>query len=165
MRRSPSFTLTPSSGIPKKSIACLMRTWDQKLSSGSLLTFMSTHFFQFRFAETEQYWLITLTFFRTCERLARARNLDTISTSPSYPAVTLSTQCLARQWIHVLLISPVSLTNCQHFLREGGLGHELDSRRFRSVHSEPSVANCARAVCNRRQSCCQRVEKAKPRDR
>ena len=33
----------------------LKRTWDQKLSSGSLLTFMSTHFFQFRFAETEQY--------------------------------------------------------------------------------------------------------------
>ena len=96
------------------------------LQPGSLLTFMSTHFFQFRFAETEQYWLFTLTFFRTCERLARARNSDTISTSPSYPAVTLSTQCLARQWIHVLLISPVFLSNCPHFLRVGGLGHELD---------------------------------------
>ena len=128
----------------------LKRTWDQKLSSGSLLTFMSTHLFQFRFAETEQHWLFSLTFFRTCERLARARNSDTISTSPSYPAVTLSTQCLARQWIHVLLISLVSSSNCPHFLRVGGLGHELDSRRFRSVHSEPSVSNCARAVCTQK---------------
>ena len=46
-------------------------------------------------------------------------DLDTISTSPSYPAVTLSTQRLARQWIHVLLHFLVSLTKCQHFLREG----------------------------------------------
>ena len=42
-----------------------MMTWDQKLSSGLLLTFMTTHLFQFRFAGTEQYWLFTLTFFRT----------------------------------------------------------------------------------------------------
>merc|ERR1712136_386970 len=67
-------------------------TWDQKLSSGlmsgqlnlaitglMLLTFMTIHLFQFRFADTEQYllrppptlinwhpsWLITLTFFWT----------------------------------------------------------------------------------------------------
>merc|ERR1712136_340768 len=70
----------------------LKRTWDQKLSSGlmsgqlnlaitglMLLTFMTIHLFQFRFADTEQYflrppptlinwhpsWLITLTFFWT----------------------------------------------------------------------------------------------------
>ena len=34
--------------------------------AGLLLMFMTTHLFQFRFADTEQYWLITLTFFRTC---------------------------------------------------------------------------------------------------
>ena len=34
---------------------------------GLLLRFMTTHLFQFRFAETEQYWMITLTFFRTCD--------------------------------------------------------------------------------------------------
>ena len=50
----------------------LKRTWDQELSSGLLLTFMSTHIFQFRFAVTEQYWLFALTFLRTCERLIRA---------------------------------------------------------------------------------------------
>eukprot|EP00450_Noctiluca_scintillans_P029453 CAMPEP_0194549464 /NCGR_PEP_ID=MMETSP0253-20130528/95220_1 /TAXON_ID=2966 /ORGANISM="Noctiluca scintillans" /LENGTH=399 /DNA_ID=CAMNT_0039396893 /DNA_START=22 /DNA_END=1219 /DNA_ORIENTATION=- len=70
----------------------LKRTWDQKLSSGlmsgqlnlaitglMLLTFMTIHLFQFRFADTEQYflrppptlinwwpsWLISLTFFWT----------------------------------------------------------------------------------------------------
>ena len=52
--------------LSRLGVVGLKRTWDQKLSSGSLLTFMSTHFFQFRFAETEQCWLITLTFFRTC---------------------------------------------------------------------------------------------------
>ena len=73
----------------------LKRTWDQKLSSGlmsgqlnlaitglMLLTFMTIHLFQFRFAETEQYflrppptlinwwpsWLITLTFFWTDDK-------------------------------------------------------------------------------------------------
>ena len=30
-------------------IRCLKRTWDQTLSSGLLLMFMSTHIFQFRF--------------------------------------------------------------------------------------------------------------------
>ena len=70
----------------------LKQTWDQKLSSGlmcsqmnlamtgsMLLKFMTTHLFQFRFADTEQYflrpppslinwrlsWLITLTYFWT----------------------------------------------------------------------------------------------------
>ena len=52
-------TLTPSSVIPKT------RTWDLKLSSGLLLTLMTTHLFQFRFADAEQYWLFTLTFFRS----------------------------------------------------------------------------------------------------
>ena len=55
-------TLTPSSGIPK------MRTWGQKLSPGLLVTFMTTHLFQFRFADTEQYWLITKMFFRTWDQ-------------------------------------------------------------------------------------------------
>ena len=63
------------------SVVGLERTWDQKLSSGLLLTFMSTHFFQFRFAGTEQYWhpswlsnswLFTLTFFRTVSAFALA---------------------------------------------------------------------------------------------
>ena len=44
--------------------------WDQKLSPGlMLLTFMTVHLSQFRFAVTERYWhpswLITLTFFGT----------------------------------------------------------------------------------------------------
>ena len=43
----------------------LKSTCDQKLSSGSLLTFMTTHLCQPRFADAEQYWLITLTFFRS----------------------------------------------------------------------------------------------------
>ena len=40
-----------------------MRTWDQKLSSGLLLTFMSTHF---RFAETEQYCFVRAMLRRHC---------------------------------------------------------------------------------------------------
>ena len=52
-------------GLHVEFLVGLKRTWDQKLSSGLLLTFMTTHLFQFRFADTEQYWLITLTFFRT----------------------------------------------------------------------------------------------------
>ena len=48
----------------------LKMAWDQELSSGlMLLTFMSVHLFQFRFAVTDQYghpsWLFTLLFFRT----------------------------------------------------------------------------------------------------
>ena len=48
----------------------LKRTWDQKLSSGLMWpTFLTTHLFQFRFADTGQYWLaswlITVTFFWT----------------------------------------------------------------------------------------------------
>ena len=50
-------TLTPSSRIPKKFLVGLKRTWDQKLSSSlMLLTFMTTHLFQIRFADTEQCW-------------------------------------------------------------------------------------------------------------
>ena len=41
----------------------LKRTWDQKRSSGMLLTFTVTLLFQFRLAVTEQYCLFTLTFF------------------------------------------------------------------------------------------------------
>ena len=48
----------------------LKRTWDQKLSSGLLLTFMATQLFQFRFADAEQYWLITWTFC-TSQRIIR----------------------------------------------------------------------------------------------
>ena len=55
----------------------LKRTWDQKLSSGWMLsgqlislvlmslTLMTTYLSQFRFADTGQYRLITLTFLRT----------------------------------------------------------------------------------------------------
>ena len=43
----------PGTQMGKRATVCC-RTWDQKLSSGLLLTFMSTHF---RFAETEQYCL------------------------------------------------------------------------------------------------------------
>ena len=50
-------TLTPSSGIPKKSLVSLKRTWDRTLSSGwVLVTFVTTHLFQFRFVHTVQYW-------------------------------------------------------------------------------------------------------------
>ena len=35
------------------------------LSFVLFLTFLTTHFFQFRFADAEQYWLITFTFFRS----------------------------------------------------------------------------------------------------
>ena len=52
----------------------LKRTWDQKLSSGLLLKFMFTHFFQVRFADAEQYWLINLTFFRSQRILRPAVN-------------------------------------------------------------------------------------------
>ena len=31
-------------------------TWDQKLSSGLLLTFLTTHLFQFRFTEGEDHF-------------------------------------------------------------------------------------------------------------
>ena len=40
-------------------VSGLKMNWDQKLSSGVLLTFMTIHLFQFRFADTEQYWLMT----------------------------------------------------------------------------------------------------------
>ena len=47
----------------------LKKTWDQKLSSGLLLTFMTVHLFQFCFVDADQYchsgWLITVTFFWT----------------------------------------------------------------------------------------------------
>ena len=43
----------------------LKRTWDQKLSCGLLLMFMTTQLFHFRFAITEQFWLFAFTFLRT----------------------------------------------------------------------------------------------------
>ena len=50
-------TLTPSSGVPKKFLVGLERTWDQMLSCVlALFTCMITHPFQFRFAATEHYW-------------------------------------------------------------------------------------------------------------
>ena len=45
----------------------LKKTWDQKRSSGMLLTFTVTFLFQFRFAVTEQYCLFTQTFFERVE--------------------------------------------------------------------------------------------------
>ena len=41
------------------------------LSSVLFLTFMTTRLFQFRFADAEQYWLITFTFFR-CQRMKQS---------------------------------------------------------------------------------------------
>ena len=35
--------------VVHKHVVGLKRTWDQRLSSGLLLTFMTTHLFQFRF--------------------------------------------------------------------------------------------------------------------
>ena len=55
-------------GLLVEFLVGLKRTWEQKLSSGLLLTFMTTHLFQFRFADAEHYWLITLTFFRTWDQ-------------------------------------------------------------------------------------------------
>ena len=74
--------------LSRLGVVGLKRTWDQKLSSGLLLTFMSTHFFKFRFAEIEQYWLITLTFFRKCERLVRAMLLGMSNCRPWHSAVS-----------------------------------------------------------------------------
>ena len=69
-------------------VAGLKRTWDQKLSSGLLLTFTITLLFQFRFVETEQYWLFILTFFRTCERLVRAMLLGMSNCRPWHSTVS-----------------------------------------------------------------------------
>ena len=45
--------MTTPSGIPKKFLLGPKRTWDLKLSPGlMLLMFMTTHFFQFCFADT-----------------------------------------------------------------------------------------------------------------
>ena len=37
-------------------LVSLKMTWFQRLPSGLLFTFMNPHFFQFRFAGTEQSW-------------------------------------------------------------------------------------------------------------
>ena len=55
------------------SVVGLKRTWDQKLSSGLMsLSFITTHIFQFHYADTEYYrhasWLNTLTFFRAVNK-------------------------------------------------------------------------------------------------
>ena len=51
---------------PKKFLVSVQRTWDQKLSSGLLLTFFTTYLFQFHSADAKYYrqpsWLFTLTF-------------------------------------------------------------------------------------------------------
>ena len=45
--------MTPSSRIPKKFLVVLKRTWDETLSSGLMLViFVTTHLFQFYFADT-----------------------------------------------------------------------------------------------------------------
>ena len=62
-----------------------MRTWDQKLSSGLLLTFMTTHLFQFRFADAEQYWLITLPVFGIWDQKLYLGLLLTFMTTHSLP--------------------------------------------------------------------------------
>ena len=59
----------------------LFKTWDQKVSSGMLLTFMPTHLFQFRFADTEQYWLITFTLFKTWDQKLSSGLLLTFMTT------------------------------------------------------------------------------------
>ena len=62
--------MTPSSGVSKKFLFGLKKTWDPKLSPGlMLLPFMTAHLFQLQFAGNEQCWhssrLITLKLFRT----------------------------------------------------------------------------------------------------
>ena len=76
--RTGKLALTPSSGIPKKFLFGLKRTWDQ--SPGLvLLPFMTIHLFQLQFAGDEQYWhssrLITLKLFRTDNNNARVRGV------------------------------------------------------------------------------------------
>ena len=74
-RRSPISRVIRHLGVSYASllgVVGLKRTWDQKWSSGLLLTFMSTHFSQFRFAETPRYW---------CPWQAHG-NLDIISSRP-----------------------------------------------------------------------------------
>ena len=59
-------------------IRCLKRTWDQKLSSGLLLMFMSTHIFQFRFecCVVKRHDYVPMGF----ERLAKATTVTAPST-------------------------------------------------------------------------------------
>ena len=59
MRKWCVLSCTEKVEVPKHVVGW-KRTWDQTLSSGLLLTFMTTHLFHFRSADTEQYWLITL---------------------------------------------------------------------------------------------------------
>ena len=67
-RRSPISRVIRHLGVSYASLLAvvgLKRTWDQKLSSDLLLTFMTVHLFQFCFADAEQHCLFTLTFVRT----------------------------------------------------------------------------------------------------
>ena len=63
---------------------------------------MTTRLFQFRFADAEQYWLITFTFFR-CQRMKQSAAtgmlnglaLDYLSTI--FPVMGLDKECLSGQ--------------------------------------------------------------------
>ena len=61
-------------------LVCLKRTWDQKLSSGLLFTFMANHLFQFRFADAEHYQhfqpsIVPVIVFSSTFHALRARNI------------------------------------------------------------------------------------------
>ena len=62
-----------------------------------------------------------------CWNLPARENLDIISTSPSYPVVTLLAQCLARQWIHVPVRSRVLLDVLLFYMKVNS-DPEVDSR-------------------------------------
>ena len=133
------------------------------LSSVLFLTFMTTRLFQFRFADAEQYWLITFTFFR-CQRMKQSAAtgilnglaLDYLSTIflimgldimflIAYRCVACSVRhwelwaCLAhcRQFLRSVQVEflPVLL---RHWCRGSNSGYMLrDTCRGYSLHKPP----------------------------
>ena len=62
--------------VDAKTSLDLERTWDQKLSSGLLLTFLTTHLFQFRLAEGEDPFEIAFSHGVETERRTAVEILD-----------------------------------------------------------------------------------------
>ena len=66
----------PAEVVDAKTSLDLERTWDQKLSSGLLLTFLTTHLFQFRFAGGEDPFEIACSHGVDTERRTAVEMLD-----------------------------------------------------------------------------------------
>ena len=85
----------------------LKRNWDQKLSSGVLLTFMTTHLFLFRFAVAVQSCMFALTFFKTWAWFSVLEAFGQIpyflrETKMTSEPVSYSAMCLFQLRTHVL---------------------------------------------------------------